>query len=364
MQHVDKFEPAGRATAADHGGSGHPGLVRFDAVRRLLVETGLTPEPETYEVFYLYVSEMDPALSREVERALESGHISISTIRAIRTSYLGDIAAGELLELVEEAHGSATDLVDSLAEGTAELVAFDAVLNAEDTLLGKDCNQADLIHIITRLRAANRRMMRANNQLESEILAVTSQAGDLLNRLKKAENSASTDALTGLPNKRGFAKTLKRAHAIADVENRPLSIGLIDIDHFAELNRKWGVDIGDEVLRCVAAHLRATAQAAGGDNAFAARLGSDEFAVVLPGIDLKRAVAIVEDARAVLARQMLRRADDGTNLGRITFSAGIAQYRSGESPDSHLDRADAALFRAKRVGRDRVLPEKSAATGV
>lgn len=361
MQHVDKFEPAGHATSADHGGSGHPGLTRFDAVRHLLVETGLAPEPETYEVFYLYVSEIDPALSREVERALEGGHLTLSAIRAIRTSYMGDIAAGELLELVEETHGSTSQLVDSLAEGTAELAAFDAVLNAEDSLLAGNCDASDLLHIITRLRAANRRMMLANSKLEGEFLAIAGQAGSLLTRLQKAENSASTDPLTGLPNQRGFAKTLKRAHALADAENLPLSIGLIDVDQFAELNRKWGVDIGDEVLRCVAAHLRAVAQAAGGESALAARLGSDEFAVVLPGIDLKRGVAIVEDARAVLARQMLRRADDGTNLGRITFSAGVAQYRSGETPEAHLDRADAALFRAKRVGRDRVLPEKSAA---
>ena len=73
--------------------------------------------------------------------------------------------------------------------------------------------------------------------------------------------------------------------------------------------------------------------------------------------------AVLDNSRAILARQLLRRADDGASLGRVTFSAGVAQLRPADSPDSLIDRADAALYTAKRSGRDRVLPERPEAAG-
>ena len=92
----------------------------------------------------------------------------------------------------------------------------------------------------------------------------------------------------------------------------------------------------------------------------AGRHGGEEFLVMLPGLGLAEAAAALDSARAILARQVLRKADDGQVLGRVSFSAGVALLRPGDSVEGLVDRADAALYGAKRAGRDRVQPEKSA----
>lgn len=359
MQQTGTFEATGKAEAAHLVGLGHPALVRFDQVRNLLVQTGLAPEPETYEILYLYVGDADRSLSREIERTLETGRLDLTTIRNLRTTYLGDIAAAELMELVKAAHDSATELIDDLGEGRNRLSLYDATLKAEEESLSKQLTVGELLALVQRLRQANQEMMTANIRLEAEITEVTEETARLLDRLETSERAASTDPLTGLPNKHGLMGMLKRAQLAAAADDMPLSVGLVDIDHFAGINRQWGLDIGDEVLRCVGAHLRKMAQDSSGEKAFVGRYASDQFAVVLPALDLKQSVATVEAARALLARQMLRRTDDGTSLGRISFSAGVAQHRTGDTAEGLVDRADAALFRAKNLGRDRVLPEKN-----
>jgi diguanylate cyclase len=154
-----------------------------------------------------------------------------------------------------------------------------------------------------------------------------------------------------------MAQLLARAIEVARAGAVPLSVGLVDIDHFKRVNDQWGHAIGDEVLRCVAGHLAAHARKAAGEGGVAGRQGGEEFLVVYPGLALAEALAAMDGARAQLARQVLRRADDGASLGRVSFSAGVAMLRDGDDADALVDRADAALYAAKRGGRDRVLPE-------
>jgi diguanylate cyclase len=152
---------------------------------------------------------------------------------------------------------------------------------------------------------------------------------------------------------------LRRSVTRALEEGQPLTVGLADIDHFKRFNDQWGHSIGDEVLRCVGAHLQAHARRTAGERGFVGRYGGEEFLVALPGLGLSDAAAALDNARAVLARQVLRKADDGQCMGRVSFSAGVALLRAEDMVETLIDRADAALYAAKRAGRDRVLPEKA-----
>ena len=347
-------------SAGDHAGMGHPTLLHYDAVRRLFVETGLAPEPETYELFWLHVTGADPALSRALGERMAAGGLDADAVKELRRRHLGDIAAAEVLALLEATQASATHLAGRLERGHEELKAYDAEIAAGDEALAVARGVTELAQMVERLRRANAVMMAANRRLEGDINAARLETGRLLERLDTAERAARTDPLTGLPNRRGILDALKKAAREAMEDGQPLAVGLADIDHFKRMNDRWGHGIGDEVLRCVATHLQAHAKRSAGEGAMAGRHGGEEFLVMLPGLGLAEAAAALDSARAILARQVLRKADDGQVLGRVSFSAGVALLRPGDSVEGLVDRADAALYGAKRAGRDRVQPEKSA----
>lgn len=340
---------------SDMQGGGHPDLQFFDSVRPLFVDTGLAPEPDTYELFYLHASGADPALSRSLERVL--GSLSREHVKELRRAHLGDIAAAEVAAMVEEAQEGALALASRLERAHADVKTYDAALADEDEALGAMRDAEQLAELVQRLRRANATMMTANRRLEADIATATLETGKLLDRLDTAERAARTDPLTGLPNRRGTMDALQKAVTRALHDGVPLSVGLADIDHFKKVNDQWGHAIGDEVLRCVATHLQTHSKRAAGERGLAGRHGGEEFVVVLPGLGLSEAAAALDTARAILARQVLRKADDGQSLGRVSFSAGIALLRAGDTADSLVDRADSALYAAKRAGRDRVLPE-------
>jgi diguanylate cyclase (GGDEF)-like protein len=155
------------------------------------------------------------------------------------------------------------------------------------------------------------------------------------------------DALTALPNRRAFDEDLAREAARAARTAAPLSVVAFDVDRFKAVNDERGHAAGDAVLRAVAA--RAAGAIRAGD--LLARVGGEEFAILLPGADLPRAAEAAERIRAALAAIPVEAAGHAI---AITASFGCAALAPGEPPDALLSRADARLYEAKRAGRNRV----------
>lgn len=355
MDQAAKFRERGEVEA-DVSPLGHPELSLFDRSRELFVATGIRPEPPAYELFWLHLKGLDPALSRDLERAMSERTLSPERLRELRKAHLGEIAQSELAEIMQSAQGATERLAERLENGRAEVEVFGKTLATEDaTLSGAGLSPADVLAAINRLRAANARILVANRRLEADLDQAVRENGVLIDRLEAAEKVAKTDALTGLLNRRGLLDSLRRHLEQAVAMDRPLAVAFIDIDHFKKINDQWGHEIGDEVLRYVGTFLAHCLKAREG--CIAARYGGEEFVLLLPGMALKAGTAAVEAIRAALARQVVKRASDGATLGRLSFSAGVAQVRPTDTIDFVLDRADAAAYAAKRAGRDRVLPE-------
>jgi diguanylate cyclase (GGDEF)-like protein len=159
------------------------------------------------------------------------------------------------------------------------------------------------------------------------------------------------DGLTGVANRRRFDEALEEACATGD----PVSLVLIDLDHFKRLNDMQGHQDGDEALRVVAALLAERTDARGG---LAARFGGEEFAWLLPGVALDEAIAEAETFRRMVREARIRH--DGADDGIVTASLGVA---SGHTPSSLVAAADAALYRAKSAGRNRVEAEPIGGAG-
>lgn len=160
---------------------------------------------------------------------------------------------------------------------------------------------------------------------------------------------ADTDPLTQLTNRRGFDAGAEQEVVACEVNGRPATVMMIDIDHFKSVNDTHGHDGGDIVLRSVAASLAEHVRTAD----VLARFGGEEFAVLMPGADLADATARAETLRAAVADLAVEVAS-GTVV-QVTVSIGVAAYDG--SIEEALQRADAALYRAKQSGRNRVVSD-------
>ena len=166
--------------------------------------------------------------------------------------------------------------------------------------------------------------------------------------------ASRTDPLTGIGNRGLFDERLVGAIEEALAEEHPLSLLLLDIDHFKSFNDNHGHQIGDIVIRLVAAKLREMVK--GRD--LPARYGGEEFAVILPQTPCDGARHLAEMIRKILATNKVRLKSRDLMLGTITASFGVASLRQGDTSETLIQRADAALYEAKRRGRNRVVTEE------
>ena len=136
-------------------------------------------------------------------------------------------------------------------------------------------------------------------------------------------------------------------------KGEPLSVLLIDIDHFKQFNDNFGHGVGDQVLRLVAKALRDRVR----DVDLPARYGGEELIAVLPGADLAICTAAAERIRRSIAQCQITRRSTGEILPGITVSIGVGQFQFGEAMADLIDRCDRALYLAKKSGRNRVVSE-------
>jgi diguanylate cyclase (GGDEF)-like protein/PAS domain S-box-containing protein len=165
--------------------------------------------------------------------------------------------------------------------------------------------------------------------------AVAIGRADLLGRL---QHMARTDDLTGLPNRRHWEEQLPRELSRALRETQSVCVAMLDLDHFKDFNDRHGHQTGDRLLRAAAAAWRQELR----PYDILSRYGGEEFSVILPGCAIDDGMRLVERLRAV------------TPEGE-SCSAGLAVWDGEEQPEALVGRADAALYRAKRAGRDRAV---------
>jgi two-component system cell cycle response regulator len=163
---------------------------------------------------------------------------------------------------------------------------------------------------------------------------------------------AIKDALTGLYNRRYMETHISGLIEHAVSRDKPLTVLVLDIDHFKSINDTHGHDAGDEVLREFAVRIRKSIR--GID--LACRLGGEEFVVIMPETDLAVATTVAERLRRVIAGEPFA-IQQGARRMDVTISVGIAALADSDDAASVLKRADRALYRAKRDGRNRVVPD-------
>jgi two-component system cell cycle response regulator len=163
---------------------------------------------------------------------------------------------------------------------------------------------------------------------------------------------AITDALTGLYNRRYMETHVGTLVEQANARSKPLTVLVLDIDYFKSINDSWGHDAGDDVLREFAVRIRKSIR--GID--LACRYGGEEFVVIMPETDMAVATMVAERLRRRIASEPFP-IQQGTRNIEVTISIGLAALARGEDAAAVVKRADQALYRAKRDGRNRVVPD-------
>jgi diguanylate cyclase (GGDEF)-like protein len=193
---------------------------------------------------------------------------------------------------------------------------------------------------------AAQRLVQLQNAWEKDRMQLRQIAAELAVANRRLATAALTDPLTGLPNRRSAMDQLEQAWSAASRSGLPLSVMVVDIDHFKQINDSHGHAAGDLVLREAAAILRASARREDS----VCRIGGEEFLVICPNTNLKSAMLSAERLRASLGA---KRIAIGQTEKTLTVSIGVATRESGTADmDVLVSLADQALYAAKEAGRN------------
>ena len=316
----------------------------------LLARHRIPATPQNYAVWYGYVCGDNPALKAEIDRMVaEQAGFSPEICQRLYRQFVAEHDIGNIESVRSNLNQILCDVGASLIEVGNDAQAFEGTLGGFVSGVAESGDLVEVRELLETLIAETRLMKNATSEMQARFEARSKEIDDLQEQLQRERRRAVTDPLTGLYNR--FAMLERLNAAIAERgEGQAPSVVLLDIDHFKAVNDTHGHLIGDRVIRFVAQVLKKNTK--GKDTA--ARYGGEEFTLVLPATGPKGATAVAESVRVAVADAQLVRADNKQSLGRITLSAGVATYRDGEDPLELLNRADQALYRSKKNGRNRV----------
>lgn len=243
--------------------------------------------------------------------------------------------------------------VDQLGEQAGRFES--ATARHAEAIAGADSVQS-LAGVVKALLDDTRAVQWAVNQSHGRLLEDRSRAGELENKVRELEgelrrlsDEVSTDALTQVANRRGLAQAFEAEASRAsraDADSATLAVALIDIDNFKKLNDKLGHAAGDRALKALAAAVRDRLRPVD----HLARFGGEEFVVLLPATPIDEAQAALTRLQRSLSEALFLH--EGREVF-VTFSAGVTAWQRGEPLQSALERADEALYEAKRNGKNR-----------
>jgi diguanylate cyclase len=317
----------------------------------------MTAHPHNFTIWYVYLGGRDSGFNEMFDYLLNAGQpltekrVSQLYARCIAFDADGelssrDAALYEASAKVERTVGEVLELLNDAGTDTARYGEALAGLGGElETATG------DQLHrVVTGLLAETRRMAERSKEVETSLAASNAEIAELREQIEIISNEALTDALTGLRNRKAFDDALVEQSNESVETSEPLSLLILDIDHFKKFNDTYGHLLGDEVIRLVGGCL--TACTKGRD--IACRYGGEEFAVILPATDLIGAATVAEQIRRTVANKKITRKRTNEMLATITLSVGVAQWSPSEQLDGWVQRADEAMYAAKQAGRNRV----------
>jgi diguanylate cyclase len=269
-------------------------------------------------------------------------------------AYKQGVLKGSLDEAKATLKRLITTFIDRIGEMSQSADGYHARIGAYSEKISQAVDISELGEVVEGLSADVAGVRDALRRNHVDLVQARSQAEQAENRIRELEAELAQvstlvreDQLTGALNRRGMDEALGRELARAERLEAPLSLGLLDIDHFKKLNDSLGHQAGDQALR----HLARVVKKLLRPTDTLARYGGEEFLILLPNTQEAEGVDVLKRVQRALTKEFFLHDNEKV---LITFSAGVAQRRAGENEAELLARADAAMYRAKQAGRNRV----------
>jgi diguanylate cyclase len=321
----------------------------------LLKRSGIPPYPQFYELLYTYATGVNASLNNRINAIFRSGTSpSTDLAETLYNEFLKSDANDRISSVSQRMHERIAAVHDAIDTAMTTAQTYSGSLEEASGDLSHEPSGETMRVLAARLLAETRRMQESNLELEQKLQASRDDITALQRDLDDVRRESMLDPLTKIANRKSFDEGLADAIGEAEKTGSPLSLILLDIDHFKSFNDTYGHQTGDQVLRLVAMTLKSNIK--GKD--LAARYGGEEFVAVLPYTDLQGAVIVAENVRkAIQAKELLKRSTN-EKLGRITASFGVASFDARDTATTLIERADRCLYAAKHAGRNRVVSEQ------
>lgn len=306
--------------------------------------------PQNYAVWYTYVSGQNAGLTRAIDEIVsQQRDLDEAVTQTLHRQFLDPPDGSKLEKARTTVQALVEEVSRSLSVAHGEVDRYESSLRDCSARIAKNDDLEQVRGIVADLVSSTRQMNDGTSELRDRLDESRNEAARLREELAQARAEASMDVLTGLANRKALAAAWDELGAASE-STRGNCLLIADIDHFKSINDSYGHLLGDKVIKAVAQSMRKLIK--GKD--LAARIGGEEFVVLLPDTPREGALTVAQSIRRAVETARIVKPSTNEEIRRVTISIGVTEIASGETLEIGLARADQALYRAKEGGRNRV----------
>lgn len=321
----------------------------------LMIKHQVPTTPPNYALWYTYVEESEPELNQELNEIIsEYGLCLPSHNESLYQSYIADKADADMRDLKSNLEILVNEIFLSMKDTLADTSSFEKNIEKSFQNLEKIENDGltfdELLSLVRNFVNESKEIRHSTQYFNQQLSSASEEISNLKKQLEQVQKDALYDSLSGLLNRGAFDKDMT-SYCESDT-SYPLCLVLVDIDNFKKLNDQYGHVFGDMVIKAIARRLQTNCR----DGIAAYRYGGEEFALLIPNKPLRIARQFAETVRRSIEKISVKDKRTGKQVDNISASFGVAEFTEGENPISLIDTADKQLYKAKRLGRNRVMP--------
>lgn len=319
----------------------------------LLLKHKIAAVPSNYALWYTYAANETPELNNAVDEAIDK-YKSVSDVRAreLYRSHVADENEVDVWDLRQSIEAMLIEMSQTMKDTRSDTNDFrqtmDGCLDDLNKVESEGWTLEEVMGLVRNMVKEAQEIRRSTLTFNAALANAEKEIEELRAQLQQTQHDALYDALTGLCNRRFFDSELD-----ALAEQGKFCLIIADVDHFKKFNDTHGHLMGDQVLKAVAKKLNGACR----DGAQAFRFGGEEFAILAPGYDLKRARHLADVMRRAIEKIRIKDKRTAQEIDGITSSFGVAEWGESTKKIANLvSKADKQLYEAKRLGRNRVMP--------